>query len=194
MNQTKLLTCVLLLSTALTVSAQQQSKGQADGKASVNWVDLYEPHVDDEMPYRLMKPMGFDSSKRYPVIISLHGGGGRGRTTGNSCAVGTNFLPRSRGDPVTPAMCSPPRQAVCGMPRTSRTSKMSLRHCRPLIWTGSISSGIQWEGMGRLSSYKLIPVISRRPRLRPGLGRAEEVDAPARSPVRIRTRRSPPRR
>ncbi len=78
MNQTKLLTCVLLLSTALTVSAQQQSKGQADGKVSVNWVDLYEPHVDDEMPYRLMEPMGFDSSKRYPVIISLHGGGGRG--------------------------------------------------------------------------------------------------------------------
>jgi predicted peptidase len=44
----------------------------------VNWIDLYEPHADDEIPYRLMKPIGFDSNKRYPVIVSLHGGGGRG--------------------------------------------------------------------------------------------------------------------
>ncbi len=47
-------------------------------KVSEDWVDLYEPHVDGEMSYRLMKPMGFDSNKRYPVIVSLHGGGGRG--------------------------------------------------------------------------------------------------------------------
>jgi len=47
-------------------------------KVSEDWVDLYEPHVDGEMSYRLMKPMVFDSNKRYPVIVSLHGGGGRG--------------------------------------------------------------------------------------------------------------------
>ncbi len=50
----------------------------ADGRVSEDWVDLYEPYPDDEMPYRLMKPLGFDSDKRYPVIVSLHGGGGRG--------------------------------------------------------------------------------------------------------------------
>ena len=43
-----------------------------------SWTDLYESHADDEMPYRLMTPLGFDSKKRYPVIISLHGGGGTG--------------------------------------------------------------------------------------------------------------------
>jgi len=48
------------------------------GKVSEDWVDLYEPHVDGEMSYRLMKPIGFDSNKRYPVIVSLHGAGGRG--------------------------------------------------------------------------------------------------------------------
>ena len=42
------------------------------------WVGLYEPHADDEMPYRLMSPTGFDPSELYPVIVSLHGGGGRG--------------------------------------------------------------------------------------------------------------------
>ncbi|MCZ6672310.1 MAG: dienelactone hydrolase family protein [Verrucomicrobia bacterium] len=55
-----------------------QDAQAADGKASENWADLYEPHADDEMPYRLMKPMHFDSDKRYPVIVSLHGGGGTG--------------------------------------------------------------------------------------------------------------------
>ena len=35
-----------------------------DGKVLEDWVDLYEPHADDEMPYRLMKPMGFDSRQR----------------------------------------------------------------------------------------------------------------------------------
>ncbi|MHC4431456.1 MAG: carboxylesterase family protein [Planctomycetota bacterium] len=50
----------------------------AEGKVPENWAELYEPNQDGEMPYRLMKPLGFDSNKRYPVIVSLHGAGGRG--------------------------------------------------------------------------------------------------------------------
>lgn len=49
-----------------------------NSRAAAEWVDLYEPRADEEMPYRLMKPMGFDSAKRYPLIVSLHGGGGKG--------------------------------------------------------------------------------------------------------------------
>ena len=52
--------------------------GSAQEKTSQDWVKLYEPHVHKEMPYRLMSPINFDASKRYPVIVSLHGGGGRG--------------------------------------------------------------------------------------------------------------------
>lgn len=47
-------------------------------EVSNQWVDLYEPHADEEMPYRLMRPHGFEPNKLYPVIVSLHGGGGRG--------------------------------------------------------------------------------------------------------------------
>ena len=42
------------------------------------WDALYEPQVFEEMPCRVMKPINFDSSKKYPVIVSLHGGGGTG--------------------------------------------------------------------------------------------------------------------
>ena len=46
--------------------------------AAEEWVALYEPLALKEMPCRVMKPMRFDSNKQYPVIVSLHGGGGRG--------------------------------------------------------------------------------------------------------------------
>jgi len=39
---------------------------------------LYEPQVFEGMPVRIMKPHAFDTAKRFPVIVSLHGAGGRG--------------------------------------------------------------------------------------------------------------------
>lgn len=42
------------------------------------WSDLYEPQTFNEMPVRVMKPLGFDATQQYPVIVSLHGAGGKG--------------------------------------------------------------------------------------------------------------------
>ena len=50
----------------------------ADVMTAGDWIKLYEPDTHNKMPYRLMKPLSFDESKRYPVIVSLHGAGGRG--------------------------------------------------------------------------------------------------------------------
>lgn len=51
----------------------------ANGQVVENWaVELHEAHIYNKMPYRLMKPIYFDPNKRYPVIVSLHGAGGRG--------------------------------------------------------------------------------------------------------------------
>jgi len=47
-------------------------------KRTPAWVKLHEPHMYNDMPYRLMKPINFNPRRRYPVIVSLHGGGGRG--------------------------------------------------------------------------------------------------------------------
>jgi len=52
--------------------------GSAQERTSRDWMRLYEPHMHKELHYRLMKPIHFDVSKRYPVIVSLHGGGGKG--------------------------------------------------------------------------------------------------------------------
>lgn len=42
---------------------------------------LYEPQEFEGMPCRVMKPLEFDAKQSYPVIVSLHGAGGKG--TGN---------------------------------------------------------------------------------------------------------------
>ena len=46
--------------------------------ATERWDALYEPLVFEGMPCRVMKPLWFDSKNSYPVIVSLHGAGGKG--------------------------------------------------------------------------------------------------------------------
>jgi predicted peptidase len=69
-----LVVSVLLLA-GLCIARNARPAGR---RGSGNWIKLYEPNTHNKMPYRLMKPISFDKSKRYPVIVSLHGGGGRG--------------------------------------------------------------------------------------------------------------------
>lgn len=42
------------------------------------WNELYVPQVFEGLPCRVMKPHEFDAKKSYPLIVSLHGGGGKG--------------------------------------------------------------------------------------------------------------------
>jgi predicted peptidase len=44
-----------------------------------DWQPLYEPVEGAGIPCRVMKPLNFDYAKKYPVIVSLHGAGGRGK-------------------------------------------------------------------------------------------------------------------
>jgi len=66
---------VLLLFVLTLFGITQVVNGQAVGE----WVvELHEAHIYNDMPYRIMKPINFDPNKSYPIIVSLHGGGGRG--------------------------------------------------------------------------------------------------------------------
>ncbi len=73
MHYSKFFRFILLIGVALPLVAPSGADASQD-----KWMDLYEPQDDNIMVYRLMKPFGFDPSQRYPVIVSLHGGGGRG--------------------------------------------------------------------------------------------------------------------
>lgn len=67
---------ILLLFVALPVSAQNDK--QPKPAVSPGTLALYEPGEFKGMKYRLMKPIDFDPGKTYPLILSLHGAGGRG--------------------------------------------------------------------------------------------------------------------
>ena len=50
----------------------------ANAQDKTDWIKTHEPHVYNEMPYRLLRPLNFDVGKKYPVIVSLHHGGCKG--------------------------------------------------------------------------------------------------------------------
>lgn len=52
------------------------NRGTGIGDRSL--IEAYEARRHQTMPYRLMKPLGIEQGKRYPLIVSLHGSGGVG--------------------------------------------------------------------------------------------------------------------
>lgn len=69
----------LLLSILGSSLAQAQDRKRAPKAAvSERTLALYEPDEYKELKYRLMKPIDFDADETYPLILSLHGAGGRG--------------------------------------------------------------------------------------------------------------------
>ena len=59
------------------LNAQQRRAPRA--AVSSETLALYEPGSYKGVPYRLMKPIDFDPNRSYPLILSLHGAGGRGQ-------------------------------------------------------------------------------------------------------------------
>jgi predicted peptidase len=72
MTSNGLVAVVALLLSVLTVS------GADAGQPRGGWQSLYKPSTYKGLPYRLMAPVDFDADKKYPLIVSLHGAGGRG--------------------------------------------------------------------------------------------------------------------
>jgi predicted peptidase len=73
MHTIKLSAIITIIFSFITIS-----HCQAAGRKAPAWAAVYKPSTFKEMPYRLMDPLNFDSSKKYPLILSLHGAGGRG--------------------------------------------------------------------------------------------------------------------
>ncbi|MEC8554632.1 MAG: alpha/beta fold hydrolase [Planctomycetota bacterium] len=59
---------------------------------SAQTLALYEPGEFKGVPYRLMKPINFDPQKTYPLILSLHGGSGRGTQNTKNILIWNEYL------------------------------------------------------------------------------------------------------
>ena len=78
---TRISVCAGLILGTFAFSAFAQSKKRPDLSALA---DAYEKRSftakdDRELPYRLLKPSTFEEGKTYPVLVCLHGSGGRGK-------------------------------------------------------------------------------------------------------------------
>ena len=130
----------------------------ATGNASAQqWQRLYEPISDGSRPYRLMKPINFDASKKYPVILSLHGAGGKGSDNRKQLKVWNGQLAEKAVRTKFPCYVLAPQAAGLWNARISSISRMLLRDCQQSTWTASTSWDIRWEGMVPISSYSLLP-------------------------------------
>ena len=50
----------------------------ADSRPANAWQKLYKPLESKGLPCRVMQPIRIDAGQKYPVIVSLHGAGGKG--------------------------------------------------------------------------------------------------------------------
>ncbi len=70
-----LLAVLLFIDLAYSQNGNRRERPPAVSEATL---DLYEPGEFKGVKYRLMKPIDFDPEKTYPLVLSLHGAGGRG--------------------------------------------------------------------------------------------------------------------
>ncbi|MDB4358295.1 prolyl oligopeptidase family serine peptidase [bacterium] len=68
----------LIIRALLLVTLSAVVPHAALAQVASEWVNVYEAKVRNGLSYRLMSPVGFDDNQHYPVIVSLHGAGGRG--------------------------------------------------------------------------------------------------------------------
>jgi predicted peptidase len=75
MNRQSGLILFSLLSTAILFAAPAFSS--TAGEASIE-ARLFKSQSGSTMPYRILKPANYDPKKTYPLVLCLHGAGGRG--------------------------------------------------------------------------------------------------------------------
>jgi len=84
-------------------------------------VELYKPHIYNDMPYRIMKPVNFDPDMSYPVIVPLHGEGGRGTDNLKQLRDWNYVLAEQQRRTDYPPIYSPRSPPECGIQYTFRT-------------------------------------------------------------------------
>lgn len=83
-------TAILLLFAAFSAAAQNQPTPKPN--VSAETLALYAPGEFKGVQYRLMKPIDFDPQKTYPLILSLHGGSGRGTQNIKNLLIWNEYL------------------------------------------------------------------------------------------------------
>lgn len=62
--------------------------------------ELFEKHSfvqgSDTLPYRVLLPENYDASKKYPLVLFLHGAGERGSDNENNSLMGQHYFSKKK--------------------------------------------------------------------------------------------------
>jgi predicted peptidase len=127
--------------------AKSKLKSPVKRHSFAEMAELYEALEFEGMPYRLMKPIDFkaDEKKRYPLILSLHGAGGKGINNKKNLMVWNGVLAEEALRKKHPCFVISPQSPVgsripSSAPKLSKEAKADL----PEVWRKVVTSGRAW--------------------------------------------------
>lgn len=96
-------------------------------------VDMYEAHKYKKMAYRLLRPVNFDSTKVYPVVITLHNGPGMADSTQRTFNI-SNLRPMNASFTQEPLRSDYPAY-IFAPQASSAWGNSELQLCKEIIAT-----------------------------------------------------------
>lgn len=156
---------VLILVSMLALSAEAAPKKRRVPNLPERILKVYEPAEYKGMPYRLMKPTDFDPSKTYPLVLSLHGAGGKGTDNLNSLKIWTQYLAEDGLRKKHPCFVLVPQMAkgwrISGEQHVPTTAELDALGPEWNKWKKRFAKGPKTVENGALSlSFELIDKLS----------------------------------
>ena len=110
-----------------------QENGRSNPAVSPETLALYVPGEFKGIQYRLMKPIDFDPSKTYPLILSLHGGSGSGTQNIKNLLIWNEYLADEDLRRKHPAFVLAPQSGGRWLDNTSEVKIRPLRQDGPCL-------------------------------------------------------------
>ena len=94
---------------------QKRRPNRGPGIRDRSLVDVYEARTHKSMPYRLLKPLGIEPGRHYPLTISLHGSGGIGHDNLSNLRFWNGVMARRQWREKYPAIVLVPQRKPGGV-------------------------------------------------------------------------------
>lgn len=157
----------------LASATYQNMHASPEGKALAQ---TFEAHTyvnarGEKLQYRLLKPLDYDSTQKYPLVVCLHGGGGWG--TDNIRQIDGSWEAKTLSEPGNrkkyPAFLfvpqCPPNASWGGLPRLPVVDSLVFETISSLEEEYSIDEKRRYVGGGSLGGYGTWHFIGTRPDL-----------------------------